>query len=191
MSTARFSLRSPWRDLLLGSLLGACVPARSGPPPAPAPVATSEVQALTAGAPWTVVVFFSAHCPCQQAHDERLRDLAATYAPRGVRFVLVDAEADASVARDQQAARDRAYPFAIYTNPTGALADALGASYATYTVVLDDRQRPRYRGGLDSDKVHLTPDAHFYVRDALDALLAGRDPPVTEGKTLGCALRRR
>ena len=47
------------------------------------------------------------------------------------------------------------------------------------------------RGGFDSDKTELTPDAHFFVRDALDDLLAGRPVRAAEGKTLGCTLRRR
>ena len=150
-----------------------------------------SLDEITRGARLTVVLFFSAHCPCQSAHDERLRALAARYAEASVRFVLVDAEADASAEKDAAEARARGYPFPILPNPSGSLADSLGAEYATYTVVLDAGQRVRYKGGIDSDKQHLTEDARFYLRDALDDLIAGRAPAVAEGKTLGCVLRRR
>jgi hypothetical protein len=149
-----------------------------------------SITELTRGAPLTVVVFFSGHCPCQRAHDERLRALAAKYGPAGVRFVLVDAEVDASPQRDDVEASARGYPFPILANPSGSLADSLGAEYATYSVVLDAEHRVRYQGGIDSDKQHLTEDAHFYLRDALDDLLGGRSPTVPVGKTLGCVLRR-
>ena len=149
-----------------------------------------SLDELTRGAPLTVVVFFSSHCPCQRAHDERLRALAAKYAPAGVRFVLVDAEVDATQQGDEIEARARAYPFPVLANPNGSLADSLGAEYATYTVVLDAEHRIRYLGGIDSDKQHLTEDAHFYLRDALDDLVGGRAPTVPVGKTLGCVLRR-
>lgn len=177
----------------LGLLLGGCATVK--------PVATGAVPVmtgdgpslddLTAGARLTAVVFFSNHCPCQRAHDERLRGLASRYAQAGVRFVLVDAEVDASEPKDAGEARDRGYPFSILPNPSGSLADALGAEYATYAVVLDARHRVRYQGGIDSDKQHLTDDARLYLRDALDDLLAGRDPRVPVGKTLGCVLRRK
>lgn len=175
-----------------GLLLATCGCTRP-PPHGTVPVLAGQgrsLDELTRGAPFTVVIFFSAHCPCQSAHDERLRTLAARYAAAGVRFVLVDSERDASRQRDQEEARGRRYPFPILDDPHGSLADALGAEYATYTVVLDGSKRVRYAGGLDSDKQHLTEDARFYLRDALDDLLAGREPRVTEGRALGCVLRR-
>src|SRR6185312_6985998 len=38
------------------------------------------------GARFTVVTFFSADCPCQHAHDARLREMEALYRARGVAF---------------------------------------------------------------------------------------------------------
>ena len=58
----------------------------------------------------------------------------------------------------------------------GAAADALGATFATYTVVVDSAGRVRYRGGIDSDKQWLSDGATLWLRDALDRLLAGGDP---------------
>jgi hypothetical protein len=175
---------------LLVAACGSLTPPLAGTVPVVAAGGPS-LDELTRGAPLTVVVFFSSHCPCQRAHDERLRALAARYEQARVRFVLVDAEADADPQRDELEARARRYPFPILADPSGSLADSLGAEYATYTVVLDAGQRVRYQGGIDSDKQHLTDDARFYLRDALDALVAGRDPAVPVGKTLGCVLRRR
>lgn len=142
------------------------------------------------GAPATVVEFFSAHCPCQRAHDERLAALHAEYAPRGVRFVAIDAEAGASPERAAAESRARRYPFPLYADAKGASADALGAEFATYTIVLDRDGVVRYRGGIDSDRSHLTADADVYVKDALDDVLAGRAPRTPAGKVLGCALER-
>jgi hypothetical protein len=146
---------------------------------------------MVRGAPFTVVVFFSADCPCQRAHDGRLRDLFARYRPRGVGMVAVDAEATATPAGDREEARARGYPFPILTDPEGATADALGAAFATYAVVIDAGGRVRYRGGLDSDRNHITPGASAWLSDALDRLLAGREPEPAETTSMGCSLRRR
>jgi hypothetical protein len=137
----------------------------------------------------TVVVFYADHCPCFRSHEERLRELGRDYGPRGVRVLVVDSEVSASVERDALAATERGLP-AIALDPGAKLADALEAEYATYTVVFDATGRVRYRGGIDSDKNRLNADAQPFVREALDDLLAGREPRRSEGKALGCALQK-
>ena len=138
----------------------------------------------------TVVVFYAEHCPCFRVHEERLREIARVYAPQGVRMIFVDSEVSASQERDARAATERGLP-AIAIDPGAKLADALGAEYATYTVVFDAQGRVRYRGGIDADKERLHDDTTKYLRDALDDLVAGREPRLTEGKALGCALQKR
>jgi peroxiredoxin len=175
--------------------LGACAsaPAAFALPDAPLPGSDGSahrIADLARGASFTVVTFFSADCPCQRAHDARLREMADRYRARGVAFVAVDAEATATPAGDAEEARRRGYPFPLLTDPRGAAADALGATYATYSVVLDASLRVRYRGAVDSDRIHLRDDADPYLGDALDRLLAGREPARGATEALGCALRR-
>jgi len=140
--------------------------------------------------PETVLIFFSSHCHCLDAHQGRIIALFDEFHRRGVEFAMIDSEVGASIARDNIESQRRGYAFPILLDRGAKLADALGAEYATYSVVIDSRGRVRYRGGLDSDKMHLHDDAQQFVRSALDDLLAGRSVRVPEGKTLGCALER-
>jgi peroxiredoxin len=182
----------------LGPVVLLALLACGSPPPLRVPAASlagsdgaaHRIADLAQGAPFTVVTFFSADCPCQRAHDARLREMARVYGARGVAFVGVDAEATATAARDAAEAQGRGYPYRILTDPRGEVADALGAEYATYCVVLDASLRVRYRGAVDSDKTHLTEDTQPYLHDALDRLLAGREPERAVTEALGCALRR-
>jgi len=137
----------------------------------------------------TVLVFYSEHCPCFRVHEQRLVELERAYGARGVRVIFVDSEVSASAERDRAAAAERGLP-AIALDPGAKLADAVGADYATYSVVLDPQGRIRYRGGIDSDKERLHDDAQSFLRDAVDDLMAGREPRVAEGKALGCALQK-
>jgi peroxiredoxin len=136
-----------------------------------------------------VLVFFAAHCPCQAAHDARLRDLFGTYHPRGVDFFAVDSEVSATPERDQAEASRRGYSFPILLDRGGALARQLDAEYATEVFVVDRAGAVRYHGGIDSDKRNLHDDATPFLRDALDDLLEGRPMRRTESKALGCALQ--
>jgi hypothetical protein len=148
-----------------------------------------DARALVADAPFTAFVFFSPDCHCLERHEPRLFDLYGAYHPRGVDFVMIDSEVRGSVERDADEARKRRYPFPILRDPGASLANALGAQYATYTVIVDPSGRVRYRGGIDTDRQHLHDDATLYVKDALDDLLAGREPRTAYGEALGCTLQ--
>jgi peroxiredoxin len=166
-------------------------------PPPPPTAATPAVLEGTDGRPHsvpspegalTILEFFSATCPCQAAHDQRLRSIAADYAGRGVAILAVDSEVDAKVERDRAEAARRGYPFPVVVDPGGVIARAYQAEFATYIVLMNRAGDVLYRGGIDSDKRHLHPDATSFLRDALDDALAGRPLRRPEGRTLGCAL---
>jgi peroxiredoxin len=176
------------------AILTACAP-----PPSLGRTLPLRALAGTDGAPhpiepdgtarFTVLVFFADHCPCQAAHDARLRDLYARYHPRGVEVFAVDSEVSATLERDRAEATKRAYPFPILIDPEGSLARSLGAVYATETFVVDRGATVRYHGGIDSDKRELHDGAVPFLRDALDDLLANLSPRRAESKSLGCALQ--
>jgi len=150
-----------------------------------------DLRRAVAAAPLTVVTFFSATCPCQRAHDQRLGDYYREFSGRGVAFHVVDSEAGSSLERDQREAVERAYPFPILSDPRGTVAASVGAHYATETLILDRQGKVRFRGGLDSDQNRARPDAHLWVRQALVALLDGKEPAERNPKSYGCSLRRR
>jgi hypothetical protein len=174
--------RIPLAPGLLGLLLAACASAQLHP-------AQIDPTTLPSHGTLTVLVFFSPSCHCLAAHEPRLLDLYARYRARGVELLMVDSETTGSTERDAMEAKRRGYPFPIVRDEGARLAHALGAQYATYSVVLDAQGRIRYRGGIDSDKSHVHDDAQLYLRDSIEDLLAGRSPRTAEGKALGCALQ--
>jgi len=178
------------------SALPGCAPARAPNAAAIAPTTLTGSDGkshplIDPDAKLTVVEFFSAHCPCQAKHDERLQALARTYRSRGVAFVAVDSEIDAAVDRDRTETEARRYAYPILIDSDGAVARRLGADYATFTVLVDHAGKMLYSGGIDSDKSHLTGDATPYLRDAIDDALEGRPLRRASAKALGCALTLR
>ena len=138
---------------------------------------------------FTVVVFYSATCPCFAAHVDRLQELAAELGARGVGFVVVDSERHTTREPPPPALVAPALP--LFRDEDGRLAQRLGALYATETFVVDDRGNVRYRGGIDSDRTYLRIDARAYLRDAVVGLLSGKAPAFANSKALGCALKLR
>jgi hypothetical protein len=183
---------------LLFALLACAACAAASPPPMQLPNApllrpegeAVEVHELVGRADFTVLVFFSVRCHCLQLHEGRLKGLYEQFGPRGVQFVMIDSEADASPERDRAEALRRGYPFPILEDRGARLANELRAEYATYSVLLDRSGHVLYRGGIDTDKSHLRDDATPFLRNALDDVLSGHAPRLAEGKTLGCALQK-
>jgi hypothetical protein len=138
----------------------------------------ARLSTLLRGVELTVLVFDAQECGVLSAHTARLRALSEEFIPRGVQFWAVERERGG----------ERLFWMPRVRDPRGDLARATGAAYAGETLVLTQDARIRYRGGIDSNGLHLTEDARPYLREALEDLLAGRPLRFPETKTLGCAL---
>lgn len=143
--------------------------------------------------PATVLVVTCNHCPYVVAWNPRLRGVAEEYAPRGVRFLAINANDASRYPADSPEAmtrfvRDRAWPIPYLYDETQDVARALDAQVTPHVFVLDADQRLRYRGAPDADHQDASQDAR-YLRDALDAVLAGREPPRAETSPRGCSVK--
>jgi hypothetical protein len=143
----------------------------------------------------TVVVWTCNHCPYARAWHDRLMDAAREYEQQGVRFLAIssnDAErypADSPEAmRERVAGGEFACPY-LYDESQGA-ARAWGARTTPDVFVLDSDLRLRYRGAPDADYEDPGQNA-AWLRQALDALLSGRDPETAETEPVGCSVKWR
>ncbi|MEO6807736.1 MAG: thioredoxin family protein [Isosphaeraceae bacterium] len=137
-----------------------------------------------------VLVFFSVNCPDSLAYEDRLLGLAKDYAAKSVAVVFLNVSLwpeDNLAAMTAHAKKTKGFSVPFLFDPT----QALGLSYAaraTPTVfVLDQGRRIAYRGAFDDSELPDQVDKH-YVRDALDAVLAGRPVTHPETEAIGCTL---
>jgi peroxiredoxin len=139
----------------------------------------------------TVVVFTCNHCPYALAWHDRLMQVARDY--DGVRFLAVnpnDAErypADSSEAMRQRV-EDEDWPMPYLRDESQEVARAYGAKTTPDLFVLDADRRLRYRGAPDAD--HRDPSLNAaWLREALDAVLAGDEPARPETDPVGCSVK--
>jgi peroxiredoxin len=172
---------------------------RLGGSPAPAlelPDTGGEITTLPApGEASATVVFWTCnHCPYALAWHDRLTDVARDYDERGVRFVAVNSnDAERYPADGPEAMRERVereqWPFPYLWDETQAAARAWDARVTPHLFVLDSEQRLRYEGAPDAD--HQQPSERAaWLREALDALLAGAEPPASTDP-VGCSIKWR
>jgi peroxiredoxin len=133
------------------------------------------------------------HCPYVQAWEDRLSAIARDYAGRGVRVVAVnsnDAEHYPEDSFDEMRTRASARGFSfdyLYDEPQ-AVARELGSERTPEVFVYDRDRRLVYHGAIDDSRDE-TAVTQRYLRDALDAVLEGREPAVAETPPVGCTLK--
>jgi peroxiredoxin len=146
--------------------------------------------------PATVVVFTCNHCPYALAWHERIVALAHDYADRGVRVLAINPNDAARYPRDSiEAMRARVQRGEFDGVPylrdeTQEVARAYDAQMTPDVFVLDAARLLRYRGAPDADYEDPSQRAAF-VRDALDAVLDGRDPDPAQTPPVGCSIKWR
>lgn len=137
-----------------------------------------------------VVVFLGNRCPVTKAYDDRLNAFAKKYRTRGVQVVAFNpvrgpAESFAKMI-DRSKTGGYAFPFLHDAEQTAA--QAYGATHTPHFFVLDGKRCIAYMGAFDD---HLDPQKveEHYLIDAVEALLAGKTPEITESRQVGCEIK--
>lgn len=149
------------------------------------------------------VIFTCNHCPTAQAYEERIKKLVSDYQARGVAFVAINPNSPDAVRLDELGytdlddtlesmkirAKDRKFNFPYLDDgPTETVARKFGPVATPHVFIFDGQRKLRYQGRLDDNEregLVKSHDAHA----ALDALLAGKEPPATETKVFGCSTK--
>jgi peroxiredoxin len=150
-----------------------------------------------------VVVFTSVHCPTAQYYEQRIKQLVNDYKGQGVAVVAIMPNDPKSVRLDELGwtdlsdsfdemkirARDRHFNFPyLYDGDTEAVARTYGPVATPHAFVFDAGRTLRYVGAID-DSERVQHVQKHYVRDAVEALLAGKEPPVPKTKVVGCSIK--
>jgi peroxiredoxin len=135
------------------------------------------------------------HCPYVLAWEGRIDALAREYSDRGVRFVAISSnDAEAYPADSFEAmvkhALEAGYSFDYLYDESQEVARALGSERTPEVFVFDAERRLVYHGLVDDNREEAEVTRH-YLRDALDAVLAGEAPEVVDTPPVGCTVKWR
>jgi peroxiredoxin len=150
-----------------------------------------------------VVVFSANHCPTAQAYEDRLIDVFHAYTAKGVGMVMISpnspkalnlaemgyTDVGDTLAEMKVRAGDKKFPFPyLYDGDEQKAALAYGPVATPHVFVFDKGRRLRYEGRVDEKEKPGTGQAED-LRNALDAVLAGRTPAVAATKVFGCSVK--
>ena len=148
------------------------------------------------------IAFTTNHCPTANAYEQRIIDLHRDYTPKGVAVVAINPNDPQAVRLDELGytdvqddfasmklrAKEKNFPFPyLYDGDAQAAAKAYGCQATPHVFVFDADRKLRYTGRIDDGEVK--PPTSHDLRNALDALLAGKPAPVEKTKVFGCTTK--
>lgn len=147
-----------------------------------------------------VVVFLANHCPWVRGNDPDLIKLVNDYKGKSVRVVAIGVNLrrdDILPAMKERAAKS-GYNFVYLHDATQQTGRRYGATHTPEYFVLNKERKIVYTGLLTNSpalaeydgSLHYTRGTpkQLYVRDAVDAALAGKAVPVAETAPQGCTV---
>ena len=150
-----------------------------------------------------VIVFTCAHCPTAQAYQERIKQLVTDYGAKGVKLVAINPNHPDSVRLDELAwsdlgdsfdemkerAKQEKFNFVwLDDGPKQELGHKMGPVATPHVFIFDQARKLRFEGRIDDSERESLATSHD-TRNALDALLAGKEPPVTSTRVFGCSVK--
>jgi peroxiredoxin len=151
-----------------------------------------------------VVVFMCNHCPTSQAYEQRIIKLTSDYAAKGVRIIAISPNAPSALRLDELGysdvgdsfddmktrAKQAGYNFPyLYDGDTETASKLYGPVATPHIFVFDAQRHLRYNGRIDDTENPAKTPQSLDARNAIDALLTDREPPVAVTKTFGCSIK--
>ena len=150
-----------------------------------------------------VIVFTANHCPTAQAYESRLMQLVTDYKSKGVAVAAISPNDPQAVRLDEMGytdmgdsfeemklrAAERKFNFPyLYDGQTQAAARAYGPVSTPHVFIFDKERKLAYCGAVDNSEDPSKIKKSF-VRDAIDAMLEGREVAIKKVKTFGCTIK--
>lgn len=149
-----------------------------------------------------LVIFTCNHCPTAQAYESRIIQLHADYKDRGVALVAINPNDDQALRLDELGytdlgdsladmklraeQRDFEFPY-LYDGDEQKAAAAYGVVATPQAFLFDRDRKLRYVGRIDDSEVREV--TRHDLRNAIEALLAGKPVPVERTRTFGCSTK--
>lgn len=148
-----------------------------------------------AGEKGTLVVFSCNHCPYVKSWQERIAAIGNDALSRSVGVIVINSNDPTSYAEDgydemKTRAQQLGFKFPYVVDATSDVARTFGATRTPESFLFTKDGTLVYHGAID-DAQKAADVEQNYLKDAIDAVVAGKDVAVKETKSVGCSIKFR
>lgn len=151
------------------------------------------------------ILFTCNHCPSAQGAESRVKKLVEQFADESFQLVAISPNDPESVRLNElgyslygdtledmkKHAKEFGFAFPyLYDGETQSVSKAYGVTATPHIYIFDKSRTLRYVGRVDDSRYgdESTIETHD-ARDAIQALLAGKEPPVAQTRAHGCSTK--
>ena len=139
-----------------------------------------------------VMIFVATDCPIANSYAPEINRLYDDYSGKGVVFHLVYPDSTVAEEKVRKHVADYALKLPTTVDRDHSLVKRAGVSVTPEVAVFDARENVVYRGRIDNLYADFGERrrqvTERYLRDALNAVLKGEKPALTETKAIGCLI---
>lgn len=143
-----------------------------------------------------LLVMFSCNtCPYVVKNQERTKEILKYAKANEVGVVVLNSneayrEGEDSPGAMKQYAEKQDYNWAYAIDQNHVLADAFGASRTPECYLFNNKNKLVYHGAIDDSPADASSVSKKYLKDAIDAVTAGKEVAVETSRSIGCSIKR-
>lgn len=145
-----------------------------------------------------VVIFTCNHCPFSKAYEDRIINLHNAYAGKGYPVLAINPNDPVSVPEDSfekmiERSREKGFPFKYVIDETQSIAKQYGATRTPHVYLLKKQSNSAFKvayiGAIDDNHSDIASVSQTYLSNAIDALIAQKNPSPDFTKAIGCSIK--
>ncbi|MBT3386226.1 MAG: redoxin domain-containing protein [Prolixibacteraceae bacterium] len=150
-----------------------------------------------------VFIFSAPHCPTAQAYEDRLIAIQNEYKTKDVQLVMINPNSPGAVCLEERGysdlgdsfedmqirAKEKGYNFPFLDDgETEEMSIKYGPVATPHAYVFDEERILRFVGRID-DSEKIGTETQHDLRNALDAIIAGKEVEIKQTKVFGCSIK--
>lgn len=144
-----------------------------------------------------IVIFTTNHCPYAVAWEDRIIALDKMYKAKGYPVVAINPNSADAYPADSydkmiERAEDKGFTFPYLHDEKQEIYKIYGATKTPHVYILEkesDKLRVAYIGAIDNNYRDAEQADEHYVQDAVNNLLAGKNPVPNFTRAIGCGIK--
>lgn len=146
------------------------------------------------GAEGYIIIFTCNHCPYAIAYEDRIIDLHNEMEPKGFPVIAINpndpkVQPDDSFEKMKQRADEKGFPFKYVLDDGQKVYPKFGAERTPHVFLVDKNRVLQYIGAIDDNYKSEDAVEKEYLRDAIQAIKAGKKPQPATTKAIGCTIK--
>lgn len=145
-----------------------------------------------------VVIFTCNHCPFSIAYEDRIINLHNAFASKGYPVLAINPNDPVTVPEDSfekmiERSKEKNFPFNYVIDETQSIAKQYGATRTPHVFLLKKQSNNAftvaYIGAIDDNHSDVSSVKQTYLSNAIDALIAQKNPAPESTKAIGCSIK--